>query len=365
MDGELHYVTYDPEEMWQAMVTAYIGAGGDLLYPGDEKEMLLRGVQAALVEGFAGVDNGLRMATLRYAVRDYLDVLGENRGCERIQAAPAAAKATITFLADGEQRTIPAGTALTVDGTLNYLLDADVTDDGAGTPREAAITCQEAGAAGNGLTAGTTMQFVTTQAGVVSTVCSQSAAGGENEEDDDSYRERIREWGLTNVVSGTEGQYESMAAAVSSEIADANAVNTGAGQVTVYLLIEDTDEQAAIVQAVTERLNEADARILGVQVAAAAATPVSYTLKAQVTVDVGAQASADFEAAAEEYRAWQDGKVGRAFNPDRLMAALYQAGASRVIWGAGSEFDGGAVQYTEIEGSGYCAGEVTVEVTVQ
>ena len=53
MDGELHYVTYDPEEMWQAMVTAYIGAGGDLLYPGDEKEMLLRGVQAALVEGFS------------------------------------------------------------------------------------------------------------------------------------------------------------------------------------------------------------------------------------------------------------------------------------------------------------------------
>ena len=52
MDGELHYVTYDPEELWQAMVTAYIGAGGDLLYPGDEKEMLLRGVQAALVEGF-------------------------------------------------------------------------------------------------------------------------------------------------------------------------------------------------------------------------------------------------------------------------------------------------------------------------
>jgi hypothetical protein len=35
------------------------------------------------------VDNALRMQTLRYAVGDYLDVLGEQRNCERIQASAA------------------------------------------------------------------------------------------------------------------------------------------------------------------------------------------------------------------------------------------------------------------------------------
>jgi len=42
---EIHYLTYDPEEIFQEMNLAYIQAGGDILYPGDEKEMLLRGVQ--------------------------------------------------------------------------------------------------------------------------------------------------------------------------------------------------------------------------------------------------------------------------------------------------------------------------------
>ena len=69
---ELHYVTYDPDAIWKEMMLAYITAGGDVLYPGDEKEMLLRSVQADIVQVFAGVDNALRMQTLRYAVGDYL-----------------------------------------------------------------------------------------------------------------------------------------------------------------------------------------------------------------------------------------------------------------------------------------------------
>ena len=81
---EIHYLTYDPEEIFQEMNLAYIQAGGDILYPGDEKEMLLRGVQAMIVQVFAGVDAALRMDTLRYAVGDYLDIYGEKRNCVRL-----------------------------------------------------------------------------------------------------------------------------------------------------------------------------------------------------------------------------------------------------------------------------------------
>ena len=44
MDTELHYLTYSPDDIWQEMQQTYIENGGDILYPGDEKEMLLRGV---------------------------------------------------------------------------------------------------------------------------------------------------------------------------------------------------------------------------------------------------------------------------------------------------------------------------------
>ena len=74
MDSEIHYLSYDPEEIWKEMILAYIEAGGDILYPGDEKEMLLRGVQSIVTQVFAGVDAALRTDTLRYAVGEYLDI---------------------------------------------------------------------------------------------------------------------------------------------------------------------------------------------------------------------------------------------------------------------------------------------------
>ena len=43
---ELHYLTYDDEEIWMAMTAAYIAAGGDILYPGDEKENLMDASEA-------------------------------------------------------------------------------------------------------------------------------------------------------------------------------------------------------------------------------------------------------------------------------------------------------------------------------
>lgn len=151
---EIHYLTYDPEKIFQEMNLAYIQAGGDILYPGDEKEMLLRGVQAMIVQVFAGVDAALRMDTLRYAVGDYLDIYGEKRNCVRLAASSARGRVKITFKADGITRTIAAGTALTADGERIYLLDEDVEKTGYEQEVEAGITCKETGAIGNGLAEG-------------------------------------------------------------------------------------------------------------------------------------------------------------------------------------------------------------------
>ena len=122
---ELHYVTYDPEEIWTEMQKAYVAAGGDILYSGDEKEMLLRSVQAIVTQAFAGVDNALRMATLRYAVGSYLDLIGELRGCYRIEAAPATMTVAITTATTGSATTLSAGAAMTADGEIFFLLAQD------------------------------------------------------------------------------------------------------------------------------------------------------------------------------------------------------------------------------------------------
>ena len=69
-----------------------------------------------------------------------------------------------------------------------------------------------------------------------------------------------------------------------------------------------------------------------------------------------------FAAAVSEYQEWQDNKIGRAFNPDKLIAMLYQAGATRAVIGSGSSFNGGTAEYTEIAESARCSGTISLAV---
>ena len=361
-DTELHYLTYDPDAIMEDMMTAYMEAGGDVLYAGDEKEMLLRAVLAIMTQAFAGIDNALRMDTLRYAVRDYLDVYGEKRGCERIQAQAATATVSIICAATGTARTIEAGTSLTEDGSVLFALAEDLTLTGYEQTVTADIVCQQAGSIGNGLLAGANMQFLVPVDGVVSVTCTASGSGGQDAEEDEAYRERIRTYGLTRVSTGPSQQYEAVARAVSSEIIDAKALNTGDGEVTVYILPRSQTGIEALLEDVENALSGESVRPLTDSVSAEAATAVEYTLNVRYSADSTGATQAAIAAAVSEYSQWQEQTIGRPFNPDKLAALMYQAGATRVIWGEGSEFDGGSVEYTEIEPSEYCSGSITLAV---
>ena len=361
-DTELHYLTYDADEILQDMMEAYLDAGGDLLYAGDEKEMLLQAVLQVLMQSFAGIDNALRMDTLRYAVRDYLDVYGEKRGCYRIQAQAAKATVKISLAATGTPGTITAGTALTADGATLYMTDEDLETGGYAQESTATVTCSQKGTVGNGLVAGTELQSLIPIDGLTGIVCTESAAGGQDDETDEAYRERIRTFGLASVTTGPAQQYESAAMAVSSVILDANAVQTAAGQVTVYILPSSDEGIAALIESVEEALSDQSVRPLTDDVVVEAATAVVYTLNVEYSYDGSATAQSAITAAVAEYKAWQEQTIGRAFNPDKLAALLYQAGATRVIWGEGSEFDGGTVEYTTIDENEYCSGEISLAV---
>ena len=361
-NNEIHYLTYDEQALWDAMIDAYIEAGGDVLYPGDEKEMLLRGVQSIIMQAFAGIDNALRMDTLRYAVGDYLDIYGEKRNCYRIQAESAKTIVRITFLASGVGKTIPAGSALTADGSVIFQLTEDVEQTGYAGTFDVEIECSQKGAIGNGLHAGIEMQFLTPEDGVSNVTVLADAAGGQNEEDDDTYRERIREYGLATVTTGPSSQYERVAKAVTSEIIDAKAINIGDGEVGVYLLLADESSSAAIIAAVEAALTPENARPLTDSVEVDLADKKEYTLKVKYGTSPGVNVSAYIADAVTRYQEWQDKTIGQAFNPDMLVSYLYQAGCLRVVFDEGSEFDGGAVEYTPIADNEYCKGTITLEV---
>lgn len=358
---ELHYVTFDPDEIWLEMMAAYLEAGGSILYPGDEKEILLRSVQADFMQVFAALDNAARMHTLRYAVGEYLDVIGESRDCLRFRASEAHAVVRITTNATGEETVLAAGTAMTADGNIFYLLDEDITLSGITQSITANVHADRKGSIGNGLLAGMQMSLAKTNRAVNAIISTTNATGGNDEEKDDVYRERIRTYGITSVTTGTAQQYESNAMAVSSDILDAKAMSIGDAQIRVYLALKDEATSSSVIAAVLARLTEPTIKTLGDQISVQEATDLEYLLKVEYVADNSAETAEAISKAANDYQEWQEnerGAIGRPFNPDRLMSAVYQAGATRVFWGAGSHFNDGDVEYTEILSSQRCKGTI-------
>lgn len=351
MDNELHFVTYDPDAIWDRMEDTYIENGGDFLFPGDEKEILLRSVLAIMVQAFAGVDNGIRMATLTYAQGAYLDEIGAERNCTRIEAA----KARIDVLFMGNA-TIPKGTVITPDGAIYFA----TTEDGE-TGETITAECTEVGSAGNAIKAGERFDMPSAISGVEGIIAQTDAEGGMEREEDDAYRERIRVHGLKTVTAGPSRAYEDIARSVSTDIIDAKAINNGAGNVKVVLILKDGATAAPILANVLNQLSPMDKRPLSDHVTCVEAVNKVYNLKINYSIDSGASSLDALMQAAEEYRRWQDNAVGRAFNPDRLIAGLYQAGATRVQIDPTSRFNGGTVQYTEITDGERCKGNVTLE----
>lgn len=357
---EIHYISYDPDTIWLRMMDAYMQAGGDVLYAGDEKEMLLRSVQQMIIQGYAEVDNALRMATRRYAVRDYLDLYGESHFCPRIQSVAATALVEITFSA-GSEATIPSGTTLTEDGVIIYQLTEDVAASAEAQTVQAAIQCQTTGSAGNGLLSGAQMQFLSQQDRVVQVVCVQSATGGTDQEQDEPYRERIGNQNPS--TTGPSGRYEAEAMAVSSEILDAKAVNLGAGAVGVYLIFGEGANKEALIAAVGDALSPADVRPLNDLVTVDEADEVAYAITVTVYVSQYATLTQPVSDTVAAYRTWQENTVGRAFNPDMLTAMLYQSGVTRVEYAEGSGMEG-SMAYQEIGEDEHCVGTVTATTVI-
>ena len=94
-------------------------------------------------------------------------------------------------------------------------------------------------------------------------------------------------------------------------------------------------------------------------------TEAEYTLNVKVWIGQYEGVADAANAAIAEYALWQDNTVGRAFNPDKLTAMLYQAGCERVQFTEGSGMSGAeAPEYTEIGDDERCKGTITLTVVI-
>lgn len=169
---------------------------------------------------------------------------------------------------------------------------------------------------------------------------------------------------MQSSTTGPASQYEAVALSASSELIDVRAVNGGAGVVDVNLLLADGADTYNVIAAVKDALNDDTVRPLTDTVNVRLASTVEYSIVVAYSIASPLKAvegARALRATADEYLAWQDNAIGRAFDPFRLIGMLYQAGASRVEFKPESRFNGGALQYIEIDAYTHTSGSVALE----
>jgi phage-related baseplate assembly protein len=194
------------------------------LYPGDERRIFGEALGAVIVSIYNSVNDACRQKMLRYARGDVLDALGENRDVTRLD--PTYATTTLRFGINepvASNIVIPAGLRVSSDFEHYFLTDSTVVLYAGATSIEVTATAEAGGSDYNGIAAGEIANIVdVSDVPLIDSVTNTTeTAGGGDKEDDDSYRERIREAENKLSTAGTAKAYKYWAMTANSLVSDA------------------------------------------------------------------------------------------------------------------------------------------------
>ena len=332
----------------ERLVTGVEEQIGEPLYPGDERRLFLEALAPVLVGIINEANDNCKQRLLRYARNEVIDALGERMQVYRLTAT--AAKTTLRFsLAEARDRStfIPQGTRATPDGTCHFATTSAATIPAGATYVDVSAECTTGGAAYNGYSVGaiaTITDLIPYVAGVTNIVATHGGDDGEpmdsGGEGDDRYRERVRLAPAKLSTAGPEASYVYHAMSASPLITDVNAINDhDAGTVELIIMTEDGDPSEGVINAVLETCNARDVRPLNDKLVVSGPERVAYDveIKYYVTADTEQAAVSAIEGeggALDQYNEWQQLKIGRDINPDKLrglcLAPTNGTGALRI-----------------------------------
>lgn len=333
---DLTFAEADPDVVDSNIVTTVEALLGRTLARADPLRLFLRGVEAIIIQQRILIDEAAKQNLLAYATGDNLDHIGVLVGTDRLQASSATTTLKFTLSTVRESATIiPAGTRATAgDGVLFALNEAVIIAIGEKTATGKA-TCTQSGTTGNGYAIGELSQLADPVPFVASVTNTTSTEGGADEEDDDTYRERIHEAPEKFSTAGPYGAYEYYAKQASALICSVSVESPTPGEVVIRPLLEGgVIPGQEILDAVDAQVNDRKIRPLTDKVTVKAPEQVEYDVKLSYWINrddateaVAIQTAA--EQAVEDFVLWQKSKLGRDINQTELYYRLRAAGVKR------------------------------------
>lgn len=333
----IEFLATNPEAMLQEAVVRYEQSSGETLYPGDEHYMFLAQMVQLLVACREDINYVANQNLLREASGAVLDEYGLQYDVPRLSAAHASV--TLKFSVASPlifSVTVPAGTRVTPDGRLLFSTLADVVIAVGETDASGPAQAQQAGAACNGFLPGQIRTMVDLVEYVTGAVNTEISSGGADTENDDAYRQRIQLSWEAHSTAGDKDGYEYYAKTASPSVVDAEAVKTGDGEVTIYILTQDAlSPSQELLDQVLASCSEKKRRPLTDHVLVQGAQEKEYSLsltyfisRERATEEAVIQTAVSTEI--NSFVAAQKKKLGGNLNPDDLRSALLRVGVYRI-----------------------------------
>ncbi len=335
---DISYAPATAKETETSIITKYEELSGITLEPADPVRLFLEALAYTITVQNNLIDLAGKQNLLKYATGAHLEHLGALMGVTRLPAQ--AATCTLTFTLSEAldfDVPIPAGTRVgTSDQSIIFATLSDATILAGDLSVEAPAQSTTTGAKLNGLVAGQVNQLIDRVPYVASAQNSDVTTYGDDEESDESLRNRIRLAPESFTTAGPSGQYEAIVYNVSSQIEEVVCYSPEPGKVDIRFTMTGGElPDDAMIEMVSNALNAEDVRPLTDYVTVQSPDPVEYDIEVKwyITNSDSVKLTTiqdNVAKAVEEYRLWQREKPGRDINPSKLVQMMVSAGAKRV-----------------------------------
>lgn len=332
----VEFIETDPETIKTEIITGYESASGRSLAAADPVRVFLLSIADRIIQLQTNFNTGAQQNLLPYATGDKLDAKGHDANVERLPASSAITTLEFTLSqALAEAYIIPAGFEVT-NGTATFATIEQLVINAGELTGATLARCTTAGAGGNGYVAGQINTIVTPMTFLASAQNITETSGGADIESDADYADRIKLSPNRYSVAGPTKAYEYHTYSVSSSIIDVSVTTPSAGEVNIYPLLTNGElPNADMLGLIQSHVSSDTIRPLTDYVKVLAPTAKEYEINVDYWISKEDTAKAEaittaVDAAVEEYRIWQQTKIGRDITPDELIARVIKAGASRV-----------------------------------
>lgn len=333
---EISFVETDPEKIKAEIITNYEAAANRTLANSDPVRLFLLSIANEIIHQRTLINYAAKNNLLSYAEGEYLDALGVYLGVTRLAAAPAVCEFEFYLSEElAENYIIPAGTEIT-NGVVTFATSKELIIDAGEISGKVSGACVVPGVDGNEYLPGQISTIVRPLPFISKVENTTETQGGADKEQDKDYAERIRLAPNSFSVAGPLKAYRFHTFSASPAVSDVSIDSPTPGVVNVYPLLNGGEIPGEDLRKnIQAYLSAEDRRPLTDQVNVLPANAVNYEIKVSYYLRNEDKNIADsirekIAAAVENYRQWQQGKIGRDIVPAKLISLVMNAGASRL-----------------------------------